>query len=46
MAVAGADSTRAQGQAATSTASMAWASLVTNQVTAAISNTSNMYCPA
>ncbi len=42
MAVAGADSTNAQGQAATSTASMAWASLVMNQVTAANSNTSTM----
>ncbi|MNI57234.1 hypothetical protein D3C73_1122850 [compost metagenome] len=40
MAVAGADNTNAQGQAATNTASMAWASLVMNQVTAANSNTS------
>lgn len=42
IAVAGADSTKAQGHAATSTASIAWASLVTNQVTAASSNTSTM----
>ena len=42
IAVAGADNTKAQGHAATSTASIAWASLVTNQVTAASSNTSTI----
>ena len=42
IAVAGADNTKAQGQAATNTASIACASLVINQVTAAIINTSTM----
>ncbi len=44
--VAGAASTRAQGQDATSTASMAGTLLVTNQVPAATSSTRAMYCPA
>ncbi|MNF89980.1 hypothetical protein D3C84_725300 [compost metagenome] len=42
IAVAGADNTNAQGHAATSTASMACASLVVNQVTAASNNTNTM----
>ncbi|EZP68289.1 hypothetical protein BW43_01179 [Pseudomonas sp. RIT357] len=42
IAVAGADNTNAQGHAATSTASIAWASLVTNQVTAASSSTNTI----
>ncbi|MNR13056.1 hypothetical protein D3C85_1294390 [compost metagenome] len=42
MAVAGADNTSAHGHAATNTASIAWASLVTNHVTAASNNTSTM----
>ncbi|MOA70239.1 hypothetical protein D3C78_1989550 [compost metagenome] len=42
IAVAGADNTSAHGHAATNTASIAWASLVTNHVTAASNNTSTM----
>ncbi|MNN17020.1 hypothetical protein D3C81_1301870 [compost metagenome] len=42
IAVAGADNTNAQGQAATNTASIAWALLVTNQVTAASNKTNTM----
>ena len=44
--VAGAASTSAQGQEATSTASVAAASPVANQVPPASISTSTMYCPA
>ena len=42
IAVAGADSTKAHGHAATNTASIACASLVTNQVTAASNSTNTI----
>ena len=46
MAVAGAASTRAQGQEATSTASIAGMLPVANQMPAATSSTSAIYWPA